>query len=118
MSAESVLTDVLSRAGHNAPEILKAASTPRVKEILRANNNEAVKLGICGVPTYRVSEKTGTGWAVSGVGSGIVWGQDELAVVQDLIAGWKEEECQVTADVSAAHQVGKREGEKGYKSVL
>jgi 2-hydroxychromene-2-carboxylate isomerase len=117
MSAESVLTDVLSCAGHNAPEILKAASTPRVKEILRANNNEAVKLGICGVPTYRVSEKTGTGWAVSGVGSGIVWGQDELAVVQDLIAGWKEE-CQVTADVSAAHQVGKREGEKGYKSVL
>jgi hypothetical protein len=35
-----------------------------------------------------------------------VWGQDELGVVQDLVAGWREEENMTVADVSTTHQLG------------
>lgn len=111
VSTEAALTSVLSSAGHDAPSILKAASNPRIKDILRANNAEAVALGICGVPSYRVLEKTGSDWAATG---SLVWGQDELPVVQDLIAGWKEEGWRGVANVSAAHQ----DREKRMKSVL
>ena len=43
-------------------------------------------------------EKTNEeGWVVNG---GLVWGQDELGVVQDLVAGWREEGSMTVADVS------------------
>jgi hypothetical protein len=51
-----------------------------------------------------VLEKTNEeGWVVNG---GLVWGQDELGVVQDLVAGWREEESLTVADVSTTHQLG------------
>jgi len=37
---------------------------------------------------------------------GLVWGQDELGVVEDLIAGWHEEEAAEIADVSTTHRAG------------
>jgi hypothetical protein len=42
-------------------------------------------------------------WAVNG---GLVWGQDELGVVLDLVAGWREEGSMTMADVSTTHQLG------------
>ena len=42
-------------------------------------------------------------WVVSG---GLVWGQDELDVVLDLVAGWREEGSMTMADVSMTHQLG------------
>jgi hypothetical protein len=105
-------------------ELLKKASTPRVKDILRANTSEAREAGLCGVPSYRVSEKRGGDWAVCG---GIVWGQDELGVVQDLVDGWKEEEAGLShmmADVSPAHRLrvstpaSDVKGKTPYKSLL
>jgi hypothetical protein len=51
-----------------------------------------------------VLEKTNEeGWVVNG---GLVWGQDELGVVQDLVAGWREEGSMTVADVSTMHQLG------------
>jgi hypothetical protein len=51
-----------------------------------------------------VLEKTNDeGWVVN---EGLVWGQDELGVVQDLVAGWKEEGSMTVADVSTTHQLG------------
>jgi len=51
-----------------------------------------------------VFEKTNEeGWVVNG---GLVWGQDELGVVQDLMAGWREEGSMTVADVSTTHQLG------------
>ena len=54
----------------------------------RARTKEAKDIGICGVPSYRVyrrKERQGDAeWKLFG---DIVWGQDELAVVEDLIAG-------------------------------
>ena len=46
-------------------------------------------MGLCGVPTYRVLRQGDKGeWEAVG---GLVWGQDEINVVEDLIAGWNPE---------------------------
>jgi hypothetical protein len=42
-------------------------------------------------------------WAVNG---GLVWGQDELGIVLDLVAGWRVEGSTTVADVSMTHQLG------------
>jgi hypothetical protein len=84
--------------------LLKRASQQQLKDQLRANTDQAVKLGLCGAPTYRVLEKANEeGWVVNG---GLVWGQDELGVVLDLVAGWREEGSMTVADVSMTHQLG------------
>lgn len=57
---------------------------------------QAQKLGLCGVPTYRVLRKTNDG-AWDNVG-GLVWGQDELNVVEDLIAGWSMDDGTTLAE--------------------
>jgi hypothetical protein len=44
-------------------------------------------------------------WKANG---GVVWGQDEMNVVLDLIAGWDEETSQVVADVGKEHEVQRR----------
>jgi hypothetical protein len=88
----------------DSADLLKRASQQQLKDQLRANTNQAVKLGLCGAPTYRVLEKTNEEeWVVNG---GLVWGQDELGVVLDLVAGWKEEGSMTVADVSVTHQLG------------
>ena len=101
------LVEVLAGAGFDAEDLIKKASTQEIKDQLRRNTDEARELGLCGVPSYRVLEKdSGGSWKVCG---GLVWGQDELAVVQDLIAGWRAENMKDIADVSREH---KGKGEK------
>lgn len=39
----------------------------------------AVSAGVCGVPSYQVNE-----------GPTIIWGQDRLNVVADMLCGWNE----------------------------
>jgi 2-hydroxychromene-2-carboxylate isomerase len=89
MSSDDVLSSVIAGAGYDAKDILSRANSPPVKLELRARTKEAVDIGICGVPSYRVfRRKEGQGdgeWTLFG---DTVWGQDELAVVEDLIAGW------------------------------
>ena len=93
---------MLESAGFNASDLIEKASTQAIKDQLRVNTEEAKKLGLCGVPTYRVLEKDGNEWTPTG---GVVWGQDELGVVMDLIAGWRESDGGV-ADVSPVHREG------------
>jgi hypothetical protein len=63
---------------------------------LRNLTAEAKALGICGVPTYRVLRQASSGgWSLAG---GIVWGQDEMSVVEDLIAGWEPETSDAFAE--------------------
>lgn len=38
----------------------------------------AVKAGVCGVPSYQVNN------------GAIIWGQDRLNIVADLLCGWKD----------------------------
>jgi len=41
------------------------------------------------VPSYRVLERNEQGKEV--LVGGVIWGQDEINVVEDLIAGWRPE---------------------------
>jgi 2-hydroxychromene-2-carboxylate isomerase len=89
VSDEAVLADVLTKGGYNGPELVAKANAPATKAKLRELTAEAKDLGICGVPTYRVLREDSTGlWKPVG---GLVWGQDETNVVEDLIAGWDPE---------------------------
>lgn len=104
VSNAETLASHLSASGFNSADLLKRASSQQLKDQLRANTDQALKLGLCGAPTYRVLEKTNEeGWVVNG---GLVWGQDELGVVHDLVAGWREEGSMTVADVSTTHQLG------------
>ncbi|KXJ85889.1 thioredoxin-like protein [Microdochium bolleyi] len=101
MSDDAVLVQVLDEAGFDGKALLAKAKTADVKQQLVDNTKEAIDAGFCGVPTYRVFRRdTGSsssggragernhGWKQFG---GFVWGQDETALVQDLISGWDEE---------------------------
>ncbi|OAL29835.1 hypothetical protein AYO20_09028 [Fonsecaea nubica] len=92
VSDDKALAEYLATAGCNTDTLFKRASSPQVKEQLRANTQDAIDAGICGVPSYRVFDKTDQGWVNCAPESGVIWGQDELVVVEDLVAGWKEKE--------------------------
>ena len=77
---------VLDKAGYDGTYLLAKANEPAVKAKLRENTASAKAAGVCGVPTYRILQESGNGcWEQYG---GLIWGQDETNVVEDLIAGW------------------------------
>jgi len=105
VSDESVFADVLEKGGFNGSELIAKANAPAIKTRLRELTAEAKELGICGVPTYRVLRKDGAGeWIPVG---GLVWGQDETNVVEDLIAGWDPESSDAVAEVRKSGDGGK-----------
>lgn len=87
MADDGVLKQVIADAGYDGDKILVQANSSEIKADLRARTKEAKDTGICGVPTYRVSRrrKGESAWKQHG---DLVWGQDELATVEDYIAGW------------------------------
>jgi 2-hydroxychromene-2-carboxylate isomerase len=95
VSDEMVLARLLDEAGYDSKSLLQRASADHIKDGLRTITNEAFHLGICGVPTYRLFEKADGEWKLCGLEGGLIWGQDELGVVEDLIAGWR----QINSDV-------------------
>eukprot|EP01102_Stenamoeba_stenopodia_P016752 TRINITY_DN5885_c0_g1_i2.p1 TRINITY_DN5885_c0_g1~~TRINITY_DN5885_c0_g1_i2.p1 ORF type:complete len:441 (+),score=66.43 TRINITY_DN5885_c0_g1_i2:45-1325(+) len=72
----SVLKDVLAEAGFDAEALLSKADDESVKKHLRDNTTRAVKVGVCGVPSYQVNH------------GDVIWGQDHYETIQDLLAGW------------------------------
>ena len=80
---------MLHKAGFD-PELLAKANSPAIKAKLRENTAAAKARGSCGVPTYRVLHQDDKG--------GLVWGQDELNVVEDLIYGWDPEHSVAVAE--------------------
>lgn len=70
---------VLAEAGFDADDLLAAAQTPEVKASLRDNTTRAVAAGACGVPTVHVV-RDGRGL--------LLWGQDRLAMLDAILAGW------------------------------
>jgi 2-hydroxychromene-2-carboxylate isomerase len=50
---------------------------------LRENTNRAKEAGACGVPSFQIN------------GGEIIWGQDKLDVVADILAGWKESQSKM-----------------------
>ena len=89
-----MLKDVLQEAGYPAQALLDKAVTQPIKSKLFENTEwydcnltspmmnlpslRAVKYGTCGVPSFIVDNGP------------LVWGQDRLNVVQDMLCGWKQ----------------------------
>lgn len=68
----AVIAKVVSGCGHDAERVLAAIDTPAVKDDLRARTDEAVALGIFGVPS----------WVVDG--THLYWGQDRIHFVEGI----------------------------------
>ncbi|KAF2821588.1 thioredoxin-like protein [Ophiobolus disseminans] len=93
---EAVLEEVLKKGGYNGADLIVKSNAPAIKARLRELTAEAQSLGICGVPTYRILREDGNGsWKHIG---GLVWGQDETNVVEDVIAGWDPERSDDVAE--------------------
>jgi len=73
---ETVLVKVLSEAGFDAKSLIERAQSTVVKEQLTSNTLMASNSGVIGVPSYIVDDE-------------LVWGQDRINVVQDLLCGWQ-----------------------------
>jgi 2-hydroxychromene-2-carboxylate isomerase len=69
ISTPEVITDVLTSAGHDATQVLRAIGTPEIKDDLRQRTDRAIELGIFGAPS----------WVVDG--AHLYWGQDRLPFV-------------------------------------
>jgi 2-hydroxychromene-2-carboxylate isomerase len=66
VSDPAVVRDVLARAGHDATAILAKIGEQPAKDDLRRRTDEALALGVFGVPVFRVD------------GGPIFWGQDRM----------------------------------------
>lgn len=96
MADDTVLAEALTKAGYDGPDLIQKSNAPDIKTNLRQATAEAKAAGICGVPSYRVFKQDSSGdWNHVG---GIIWGQDEINVVEDLIAGWDDERSTEVAE--------------------
>ncbi len=77
-----MLAEVLTAAGFDAARLIAEADSAGVKAALKANTDEAVAVGACGVPTYQVLHR--------GHEPVLLWGQDRLHVVADVLNGWRQ----------------------------
>lgn len=73
------LGPVLEAAGLPAADLLARALEPGNKARLRASTERARALGVCGVPTVLVEQEDR---------SVMLWGQDRLAQVAQVLDGW------------------------------
>jgi len=73
---ESVVKELLQNGGFDANTLLQKSQLESVKNKLKENTDKAIKAGACGVPSFQVN------------GGDLIWGQDHLDVVQDLLCGW------------------------------
>ncbi|MBX7083570.1 MAG: DsbA family protein [Nannocystaceae bacterium] len=80
VAERDALGEVLQRAGFDARELLARAESQAIKDALRAHTEAARLAGACGVPSMLVS--------VGAAAPRLVWGQDRLATVASLLAGF------------------------------
>lgn len=100
MADDTVLQQVIDKAGYDGSATLHKANTPDIKAELRACTQRAKEIGLCGVPSYRVfRRKAGEGESGWRLTSDVIWGQDLVTDVEDCIAGWTTEP-KATADLS------------------
>jgi len=73
---DKLLSDLLNTAGFDATDLIAQANSPRIKEQLTTNTSLAINCGVIGVPTFMVGDE-------------LVWGQDRIHWVCDLLCGWR-----------------------------
>ncbi len=83
ISRADVIAGALGAAGVSPADIASAQATaddPAIKDELRARTDEAIALGIFGAPAWILRRPTGPV---------LCWGQDRLAWVEAVLAGWE-----------------------------
>lgn len=75
----AVIAQALTGVGLDGPALVAAASSPAVKDALRASTDAAVAAGVFGAPSFTV---------VTERGAQLFWGQDRLGFVERAIDGW------------------------------
>ena len=98
ISDRGVVAKVVASCGHDAARILDAIETPVIKDDLRARTDEAVALGIFGVPA----------WVVDG--THLYWGQDRVKFVEGCCAreGERKSETGTVTGTSAGESESER----------
>jgi 2-hydroxychromene-2-carboxylate isomerase len=84
----AVIARIVSSCGHDQDRVLAAIDTPAIKEDLRARTDEAIALGIFGVPS----------WVVDG--AHLYWGQDRMAFVEGIAAARASTSTRASTGVS------------------
>jgi len=83
---EEVLRNVIRGAGFDDEPLLTATRDSAIKEALRANTEDAARLGACGAPTWRIIGPTTSGETLPDL---LVWGQDRADVIHAALDGWR-----------------------------
>ena len=74
ISDARILAEVLDELGIDSAAALKRAKTPAVKELLRQQTDDAIALGVFGVPTFILDGQ-------------LFWGVDEMARIEARLRG-------------------------------
>lgn len=76
----NVVLKLLNDAGFDGQKLISLAENHEIKEKLKLNTVRAKEEGLCGAPTFQINDKD------------IVWGQDKMHIVEDMLCGWKPDE--------------------------
>jgi len=75
------LASVLADAGFSPEPLIEATNDPEIKERLKSNTMQAETLGVCGVPTFVVTDDRHEAPL-------LLWGQDRLGMLDAVLSGW------------------------------
>ncbi|XP_065911506.1 uncharacterized protein [Dysidea avara] len=77
---ELVLQQVLQHGGFDSKHLMEKSVTSEVRNELWNNTRRAIDVGVCGVPSFQVNDGM------------LVWGQDRLNVVADMLCSYNSTE--------------------------
>lgn len=88
ISDKTVLARLLDELGFDAQTLMTEIETPKIKERIKQNTNEAISLHIFGVPTFVVNNE-------------LFWGHDRLCHLEDYLKGNLDIDRNLAADMLA-----------------
>lgn len=99
LSRPETVRAALDRAGFDGAALVAKAEDPAVKDALRRATDEAIAAGVFGAPAFVVTIRDEPGRTDA---SELFWGQDRLALVEDLLAGTSAGTTPAAPSASAA----------------
>lgn len=77
IAEKSVITSILNKNNYPIDKLLEYTTLQEIKQELIQNTKLAIDVGCCGVPSFQVDNLP------------IIWGQDRLNILEDILCGWK-----------------------------
>lgn len=84
VSRPETVSAALDRAGFDGPSLVAKAEAPEIKDALRRATDEAIAAGVFGAPAFLVTIRDEPARPDA---AELFWGQDRLALVEDLLSG-------------------------------